>query len=68
MARTLTKQTAAEYSAEAFRAFERWVKEHDPDGNMDIAEQAITYSKWAETSSIEKYLDAAQPVNPATVS
>lgn len=49
---------------EAFRAFDRWVKDHDPDGAMDFSEQAIAYSEWAEKNSIEKYLDAAQLVRP----
>lgn len=41
---------------EAYRAFDGWVKEHDPDGEMDILEQAVAYAEWAETHSIEKYL------------
>lgn len=48
--------------AEAFRAFERWAKEHDPDGNMDVCDQAVAYSEWAEKNSIEKYLDVTQGV------
>lgn len=47
---------------EAYRAFERWCREHDPDGNMDVVNQAMAYSEWSEKNSIEKYLDAAQPV------
>lgn len=47
---------------EAFRAFNRWVKEHDPDGNMDIMEQSEAYYEWSKNNSIEKYLDKAQPV------
>lgn len=50
---------------EAFRAFDRWVKEHDPDGNMDVLDQAVAYKEWAEKNSVERYMDAAQPVNPA---
>ncbi|MFZ5713075.1 MAG: hypothetical protein ACOY3N_09565 [Bradyrhizobium sp.] len=45
---------------EAFRAFDRWRAEHDPDCEMDILEAAAAYSDWASTNSIEKYLDAAQ--------
>lgn len=47
---------------EAFRAFNRWVKEHDPDGEMDIIEQSNAYYEWSKNNSIEKYLDKAQPV------
>ena len=47
---------------EAYRAFDRWRAEHDPEGNMDICDQAIAYAEWAEKNSIEKYLDAAQGV------
>lgn len=47
---------------EAFRAFDRWCREHDPEASMDMAEQAAAYSEWASKNSIEKYLDAAQPV------
>lgn len=50
--------------AEAFRAFQRWVDEHDPDGNMEALDQAAAYVEWANKNSIEKYLDAAQPVAP----
>lgn len=49
---------------EAYRAFDRWCQEHDPDGNMDLVEQAAAYSEWAGKNSIARYLDAAQPVNP----
>lgn len=45
---------------EAYRAFDRWRAEHDPDGEMDILQAAAAYSDWASTNSIEKYLDAAQ--------
>lgn len=47
-------------TGEAFRAFERWQKDHDPAGNMDIADAALAYSEWAEKNGIEKYLDATQ--------
>lgn len=50
---------------EAILAFRRWVDEHDPDGNMDVLDQAIAYTEWANKSSIERYLDAAQPINPS---
>lgn len=43
--------------AEAFRAFDRWCAEHDPDGAMDVLEAAAAYSLWASTNSIEPYLD-----------
>lgn len=43
--------------AEAYRAFERWRAEHDPDGEMGILEAATAYYEWAATNSIEKYLD-----------
>lgn len=42
---------------EAFRVFDRWRAEHDPDGEMDILEAAAAYDTWARTNSIEKYLD-----------
>ncbi len=48
---------------EAFRAFERWSKEVCPDGDRDILELAIAYSRYAEKNGIEKYLDAAQPAS-----
>lgn len=44
---------------EAFRAFDRWCAEHDPDGAMDTLEAAIVYSEWARTNSIAPYLDPA---------
>jgi hypothetical protein len=45
---------------EAYRCFDRWLKEHDPDGSMDIVDAAFAYHRWAETNSVERYLDAAQ--------
>jgi hypothetical protein len=45
---------------EAFRAFDRWLKEYDPDGNMEICDAVVSYSEWCKKNSIEKYLDAAQ--------
>ena len=42
---------------EAYRAFERWCAEHDPDGELDICDAALAYSEWASTNSIAKYLD-----------
>lgn len=47
---------------EAFRCFERWCREHDPDGDMELLDQVVAYSAWADKNSIERYLDAAQPV------
>ena len=47
--------------AEAFRAFYRWSREHDPDGNMDVEVAAAAYHEWASKNDIEKYMDAAQP-------
>jgi hypothetical protein len=47
---------------EAFRAFERWCRDHDPEGNMDVFDAAVAYNEWADKNSIERYLDAAQPV------
>lgn len=49
-------------TAEAFRAFDRWCAEHDRDGVMDILDAAVAYTEWSHKNSIEKYLDAAQPV------
>lgn len=49
--------------AEAFRAFERWCWDHDPDGLMDILEAAAAYSEWANTNSILPYLDDAHSDN-----
>lgn len=46
-------------AGEAFRIFDRWLKEHDPDGNMDLLEAAAAYAAWAEKNSITKYCDAA---------
>jgi hypothetical protein len=47
-------------AAEAFRCFERWQAEHDPDGEMELLDAVLAYSKWADTNSIARYLDAAQ--------
>ena len=46
-------------ATEAFRAFDRWRVEHDPDSNMELLEAALAYARWAETNSIKKYLDRA---------
>lgn len=46
--------------AEAFRAFDRRRAEHDPEGEMDILEASVAYAAWADTNSIEPYLDASQ--------
>lgn len=51
---------ASEMVEEAYRCFGRWVAEHDPDGEMDILDQARAYSEWASKNSIAKYLDDAQ--------
>jgi hypothetical protein len=48
------------HQAEAFRVFDRWRRDHDPDGDMDILEAAVAYAAWADTNSIEPYLDASQ--------
>jgi hypothetical protein len=45
---------------EAFRVFDRWRADHDPDGEMDILDAATAYAAWAETNSIVPYLDANQ--------
>jgi hypothetical protein len=50
---------AFEIQAEAYRAFDRWRAEHDPDGTMDILEASVAYSEWANTHSIAPYLDDA---------
>lgn len=50
---------AFEIQAEAYRAFDRWRAEHDPDGTMDILEASVAYSEWSITNSIAPYLDAA---------
>lgn len=50
---------ASDLAGEAFRCFDRWWTEHDPEGEMDVLEAAAAYSAWADTNSIEKYLDAA---------
>jgi hypothetical protein len=50
-----------EIAAEAFRAFERWRTERDPECEMDIMDAALAYSTYALNNGIEKYLDAAQP-------
>lgn len=56
-----------EWVAEAFRCFERWRTDHDPEGNMDVLDAAVAYNEWSTKNSIEKYLDAAQPeANSAT--
>lgn len=44
--------------AEAFRVFERWQAEHDPDGELGILEAVAAYYDWAASNSIEKYLDS----------
>jgi hypothetical protein len=50
---------AYEMQEEAYRVFDRWRAEHDPDGVMDILEAAVAYSDWAAANSIAPYLDAA---------
>lgn len=47
--------------SEAFRAFDRWRDDHDPDRRMSEHEAAIAYYNWAETNSIAPYLDPAAP-------
>jgi hypothetical protein len=58
--------TAFEIQAEAFRVFDRWRAEHDPDGEMDDLEAAAAYSDWAKTNSIEPYLDTPPTQNGKT--
>lgn len=50
--------TGNDIVGEAFRVFERWKKEYDPEGEMDILDAVMAYSEWAITHSIEPYLDA----------
>lgn len=57
-----TREEVIAGEAEAFRCFSRWCAEHDPDGEMEILDAAMAYAAWAETNSIAKYLDSAQPV------
>lgn len=47
-------------AGEAYRAFDRWLAEHDPDGEMDLLEASAAYAEWSSKNSIAKYLDAAQ--------
>jgi len=37
--------TGADIVAEAFEAFDRWCAENDPDGEMDVLDQADAYSR-----------------------
>lgn len=53
-------RTAFEMQAEAYRVFERWQAEHDPEGEMDILEASVAYAAWADNNSIAPYLDDAQ--------
>ena len=40
--------------SDAYHAFDKWVKEHDPDGEMEILEQIEAYSKWWKKQQEEK--------------
>lgn len=57
--------SANQIAGEAFRAFERWCRDHDPDGELDILEAAAAYSTWADMNSIVPYLDSRSPLNQA---
>ena len=50
-------------AGEAYRAFDRWLAEHDPDGKMSLADAAVAYSNWSDTNSTAKYMDAANAPN-----
>jgi hypothetical protein len=49
--------SAFEIQEAAYRVFDRWRAEHDPDGDMDILEAAAAYSIWAATNDLTPYLD-----------
>jgi hypothetical protein len=53
-------RTAFEIQSKAYRAFERWQAEHDPDGEMDLLDASVAYAEWASKNSIAPYLDDAQ--------
>ena len=53
-------QIASEQVEEATRIFNRWVRDHDPDGNMDLLDQISAYYEWSKKNHVEKYLDATQ--------
>ena len=44
----------------AWRAFERWCDEHDPDGDLEPLERVVAYSTWAASNSVAPYLDAPE--------
>jgi hypothetical protein len=46
---------------EAFRCFERWLDERDPERKMEVLEAATAYRAWTDEHGVERYLDAAQP-------
>lgn len=48
------------YATEAWRAFDRWCNEHDPDGELEPLDRVLAYTRWASTNSIAPYLDPAQ--------
>lgn len=52
--------TAYEIQEEAYRAFDRWRAEHDPNGEMEILEAAVAYTAYAAEHGISKYLDSHQ--------
>jgi hypothetical protein len=51
--------SAYELMEEAYRVFDRWRAEHDPEGEMNILDAAVAYSEWADTNSIARYLDSS---------
>lgn len=48
--------------AEAYRVFERWRADYDPNGEMDILDAAVAYYAWAADNSIEPYLSKTQGI------
>jgi hypothetical protein len=50
---------ADEIQEAAYRVFDRWRAEHDPDGEMDILDAAAAFHSWIAENSITPYLDGA---------
>jgi hypothetical protein len=48
---------------EAYRAFDRWKDEHDPEGEMEILDATLAYAEYAAKHGIAKYLDGASDTN-----
>lgn len=42
----------------AFKLFDLWRAENDPDFEMDLLEAAAAYSDYADKNGIQKYIDA----------